>query len=88
MVTKVVACACFAALAALASVSEAQAPQSAPHPLVVRVSIPLPAGEHHGHASFETSLGETRWRVAATCSGGKEHGRLALVLASDPMPVD
>ena len=88
MVTKVVAGACLLGLAAMTAPSEARSPRGAGHPIVVRISVPLPAGEHHGYASFSASLSETRWRIAARCTGGREHGRLALVLAAEPVRAD
>jgi hypothetical protein len=91
MVTKVVAGGFLFALAAFVGRSEADAPYASAHPVVVRVSAPLPFGDGRGGASFSATLGETRWRVAATCYGGtnpEKRARFALVLAAEPAPAD
>jgi hypothetical protein len=97
MVTKIVAGACLAAFAALATTSEpsseGETARANARPVVVRVSLPLPAGAEPGSASFSATLGATRWHVAATAHGGKgrageKRSRFVLLLASEPSPAE
>ena len=83
MVTKLFA---SASLIALVAVSEARLTHPEPaaaHPLVVRASVPLPFQPERGYLSFSSSWGDTHWRFAVRWSAGREHGRLAFLLASD-----
>jgi hypothetical protein len=85
---KLVAGACVLALAAFSGTIATRGTEEIAHAVVVRMSVPLPFDGERGHASFSSSLGRTRWMFAATWSGGAEHRRLAVVLASDPDPLD
>lgn len=51
-------------------------------PVVLKMSVPLPLAGDAGYASFSTHLGGRDLHFAATWSGGDEHRRLAVVLAS------
>jgi hypothetical protein len=51
--------------------------------VVVRVSTPLPGGIGRGNVSFVSTFAGKRWSLAALSSGG-EHGRLSVVLVSEP----
>lgn len=82
MVARVVAGACVVALAAVSGSERANAVFVPERPVVVRMSLPLPVGGDRGYASFATTLGGAHVRFAATWSGGDEHRRLAVVLAS------
>jgi hypothetical protein len=80
---KLVAGACLLALA-LSGTMASRATDEVEHAVVLRMSVPLPFGGARGYTSFSSSLGQSRWTFAATWSGGTEHRRLAVVLASNP----
>jgi hypothetical protein len=88
MEAKLVAGACLVALAAMSgpalSRRMASCGSDVEHAIVLRMSVPLPFGGARGYTSFSSSLGQSRWTFAATWSGGTEHRRLAVVLASNP----
>jgi len=88
MVAKLVAGACIVALAAGSQFALFHAEQVVGRPLVMRASVPLPFGGEHGYASLSSSWGSTRWRFAATWTGGKERERLSLLLAAEPEEAD
>ena len=84
METKLLAGACVLALVAMSGAVASRGTEEAEHAVVLRMSLPLPFGGERGYTSLSSSFGQTRWMFAATWSGGSEHQRLALVLASDP----
>jgi len=84
MEAKLVAGACVLALAAISGTAASRGTEEIAHAVVLRMSVPLPFGGERGYTSFSSSFGQTRWMFAATWSGGTEHQRLAVVLASDP----
>ena len=84
MVAKLVAGACVVALAAISSQGASRSARGPSTPVVLRASMPLPFASDHGYASFSSSLGRTQLRFAAIWSPGKEHGRLAVMVASEP----
>jgi hypothetical protein len=87
MSSKFVAGACAIALAgAWGAVAAASETGGEARPTVVRVSVPLPFEMDRGSASFASSLGGTRRRVAAFCGGPSGHARLSLVVVSEPEP--
>jgi hypothetical protein len=83
MKAKLVAGACLV-LAALSGTMASRGSAEVEHAIVLRMSVPLPFGGARGYTSFSSSLGQSRWTFAATWSGGSEHRRLAVVLASNP----
>jgi hypothetical protein len=84
MEAKFVAGACLLALAAISARAASSGTDEVDHAIVLRMSVPLPFGGTRGYTSFSSSLGQSHWSFAATWSGGTEHRRLAVVLASNP----
>jgi hypothetical protein len=89
MVARVLAGACGLALAASLGSGAAEQAGFLAHdastparPVVLKMSVPLPVSGDAGYASFSTRLGGRALHFAATWSGGDEHRRLAVVLAS------
>ena len=72
MLAKLIAGASVVALAAVSQASESVAPSDAAHPVVVRLSVPLPAGDERGYVSVSSSVGHTRVRFALIWSGDRK----------------
>jgi hypothetical protein len=83
MVARVLAGACGVALAAMFGSGAVQHAALPERPVVLRMSVPLPVAGERGYASFSMHIGGRDVRFAATWSGGEEHRRLAVVLASE-----
>jgi hypothetical protein len=58
------------------------------HPVLVRLSIPLPACAERGHASFASSFGHERLSFTAVWSGKEKRARLFVALAAEPEPAE
>jgi hypothetical protein len=72
MLAKLIAGASVIALTAVAQSNESVLAEEAAHPVVVRLSVPLPAGDEHGFVSFSSSLGRTHLRFAVIWSGDRK----------------
>ncbi len=83
MLAKLVAGTVILALVAASQSALLRAEETVARPVVVRASLPLPFGAERGYASFSSTWGETRWRVAAAWSGGRGHERLSVFVASE-----
>jgi hypothetical protein len=83
MVAKLVTGACVVALAAISGSHAARETEDVAHPVVVRLSVPLPGCAERGRASFVSTFAHRRFSFAAVWSGEEERARLFVALAPE-----